>query len=84
MRKDIYWVCVFKVTPEQFEEFKQVVAPLVARRSKNQGRSRTSTTSVTIERPSIFWSTTGIRMPLFPTSRRRFRVLLSVSPPSRP
>jgi hypothetical protein len=33
---------------------------LSPRRSKNQGRSRTSTASARIGRPSIFWSTTGI------------------------
>jgi quinol monooxygenase YgiN len=37
MRKDIYWVCVFKVKPEQFEEFKQVVAPLVAATKREPG-----------------------------------------------
>jgi quinol monooxygenase YgiN len=26
---DIYWVCVFKVKPEQFDDFKKLVAPLV-------------------------------------------------------
>jgi quinol monooxygenase YgiN len=29
MSKDIYWVCVFKVQPAQFADFKAVVRPLV-------------------------------------------------------
>jgi quinol monooxygenase YgiN len=29
MAKDIYWVCVFKVQPAQFADFKAVVRPLV-------------------------------------------------------
>ena len=37
MRKDIYWVCVFKIKPEQFEEFKRVVAPLVAATKQESG-----------------------------------------------
>ena len=37
MRKDIYWVCVFKVKPEHFDEFKQVVAPLVAATKQEPG-----------------------------------------------
>jgi quinol monooxygenase YgiN len=37
MRQDIYWVCVFKVKPEQFGEFKQVVAPLVAATKQEPG-----------------------------------------------
>jgi quinol monooxygenase YgiN len=37
MRKDIYWVCVFKVKPEQFDEFKQVIAPLVAATKQEPG-----------------------------------------------
>jgi quinol monooxygenase YgiN len=37
MRKDIYWVCVFKVKPEHFDEFKQIVAPLVAATKQEPG-----------------------------------------------
>lgn len=37
MRDDIYWVCVFKIKPEQFDEFKQVVAPLVAATKQEPG-----------------------------------------------
>jgi quinol monooxygenase YgiN len=37
MREDIYWVCVFKIRPEQFDEFKQVVAPLVAETKEEPG-----------------------------------------------
>ena len=37
MRQDIYWVCVFKVKPEQFDQFKQVVAPLVAATRQEPG-----------------------------------------------
>jgi quinol monooxygenase YgiN len=37
MREDIYWACVFKVKSEQFDEFKQVVAPLVAATKQEPG-----------------------------------------------
>ena len=37
MRQDIYWVGVFNVKPEQFDEFKQVVAPLVAATRQEPG-----------------------------------------------
>ena len=29
MRDDIYWLCVFKIEPANFDKFKAVVAPLV-------------------------------------------------------
>ncbi len=38
MREDIYWVGAFKVKPEEFDDFRQVVAPLVA--ATKQGRER--------------------------------------------
>jgi quinol monooxygenase YgiN len=37
MRDDIYWICVFKVKPEQFDDFKQIVAPLVAATKQEPG-----------------------------------------------
>jgi quinol monooxygenase YgiN len=37
VREDIYWVCTFKVKPEQFDEFRQLVAPLVAATKQEEG-----------------------------------------------
>ena len=37
MREDIYWVGAFKVKPEQFDDFRQVVAPLVAATKQEPG-----------------------------------------------
>jgi quinol monooxygenase YgiN len=37
MREDVYWVCVFKVRPEDFADFEAVVAPLVAATKKEPG-----------------------------------------------
>jgi quinol monooxygenase YgiN len=37
MAKDIYWLCVFKLKPGDFEAFKAVVRPLVEMTKKEQG-----------------------------------------------
>lgn len=37
MPKDIYWLCVFKLQPERFDEFKAVVRPLVEMTRKESG-----------------------------------------------
>src|SRR5258708_9551770 len=37
MREDIYWVGAFKVKPEQFDDFRQAVAPLVAATKQEPG-----------------------------------------------
>ena len=57
MREDIYWVGAFKVKPEQFDDFRQVVAPLVAATKQGRERSRMSATSAKIAPQSIFLST---------------------------
>jgi quinol monooxygenase YgiN len=35
--KDIYWVCIFKVSAHQFDDFKAVVRPLVEATRKEEG-----------------------------------------------
>ena len=37
MKKDIYWLCTFRVKPEDFPAFKAVVAPLVEETRKEEG-----------------------------------------------
>jgi len=37
MRQDIYWVCVFKIRPSHFEDFKAVVRPLVEMTRAEEG-----------------------------------------------
>ncbi|SDK34526.1 Quinol monooxygenase YgiN [Agrobacterium fabrum] len=37
MRQDIYWVCVFKVQPIHFDDFKAIVRPLVEMTRKEEG-----------------------------------------------
>jgi quinol monooxygenase YgiN len=37
MKADIYWLCTFRVKPEDFPAFKAVVAPLVAETRKEDG-----------------------------------------------
>jgi hypothetical protein len=56
---------------------------LSRRRSKSRERLRMNTTSVTTARPSTFWSTIGIRMPLCHTFSGRLRNSLNGLPPLR-
>ncbi len=51
MREDIYWVGAFKVKPEEFDDFRQVVAPLVA--ATKQGRERARVCNVSEGRSTI-------------------------------
>ena len=37
MSKDIYWLCIFTVHPDQFDAFKAVVSPLVEMTRKEEG-----------------------------------------------
>jgi quinol monooxygenase YgiN len=37
MKKDIYWLCTFRLKPEDFPAFKAVVAPLVDETRKEDG-----------------------------------------------
>jgi hypothetical protein len=77
MREDIYWVGAFKVKPEQFDDFRQVVAPLVAATKQGRERSRMSATSAKIAPQSIFLSTIE-----FPTLSYRTFSRLSRSLPT--
>ena len=37
MRDDIYWVCLFKISPDNYPAFQKVVAPLVQETRKEAG-----------------------------------------------
>jgi quinol monooxygenase YgiN len=37
LSKDIYWLCIFTVQPDQFDAFKAVVRPLVEMTRKEEG-----------------------------------------------
>jgi quinol monooxygenase YgiN len=37
MKQDVYWLCTFRIKPDDFDAFKAVVAPLVAETRKETG-----------------------------------------------